>query len=408
MGSARKGSELTERFSEIIREFEQDGTLAELKAKWCSGNEEIMTIDWSNYQLEGRANGTLRYGYDVTAMPMDFVAGDGNAAGYEVELLLMIADRLDMGVEMTRANLSALLNFVQSGKVDVASSCLTITQERREVADFSQAHYVGGVVLLCPPGGRGRRKRRHQSQLAGRDHRRGGDDHSREHGQAGLSAGQLHLRKQRARRVFVRAKRQGDGLCREPPDLSKRDRRRNAGPSPARRRRGGRGGQCGRGHQPLAQIEDAQGKINAFLAQMRSQGVLEEMNQRWLVDRDYAMPEIAVASDPQFTLRVGTSALAEPYSFYEGTQVTGFDIELMRRFALWLNADLEIVVYDWNALLSACASGKVDYVASNIFDTPERREAVAFSDPYTQVETVMAVKQELEEDNFWAGLGLQL
>lgn len=399
-----KGSELTERFSEIIREFEQDGTLAELKAKWCSGNEEIMTIDWSNYQLEGRANGTLRYGYDVTAMPMDFVAGDGNAAGYEVELLLMIADRLDMGVEMTRANLSALLNFVQSGKVDVASSCLTITQERREVADFSQAHYVGGVVLLC-----------RQEDVAGEN----GDINLNSPGVT-IAVEATTIPESTARQAyplanFIYVNSAPDGFLSVQSGkatafaVSRQTYQSaiDAGTQGLRLHADGVVGEVGNvavGISPLAQIEDAQGKINAFLAQMRSQGVLEEMNQRWLVDRDYAMPEIAVASDPQFTLRVGTSALAEPYSFYEGTQVTGFDIELMRRFALWLNADLEIVVYDWNALLSACASGKVDYVASNIFDTPERREAVAFSDPYTQVETVMAVKQELEEDNFWAGL----
>ena len=145
----QKGSPLTGRFSQVIAQLDEEGVLADLKSKWCSGNEELMVINWDEYQLEDRAGGTLEYAYDATAMPMDYIGGDGNAAGYEVELLMIIADRLDMGVEFTRTNFASLINFIQTGKVDVASSCFSITPERQEEMDFPIAHYVGGTVLVC-------------------------------------------------------------------------------------------------------------------------------------------------------------------------------------------------------------------------------------------------------------------
>ena len=66
----------------------------------------------------------------------------------------------------------------------------------------------------------------------------------------------------------------------------------------------------------------------------------------------------------------------------------------MKRFALWANAKIEVSVYDWESLTAACVSGKVDYVMSNLYDTPETREAIGFSVPYGEVRTVLIVKDD--------------
>lgn len=145
----KKGSELTPKFTEIITRFEEDGTLEALKTKWFSGNEDIMKIDWEEYQITGRSGGTLRYTYDPISVPMGYIADDGSPTGYEVELLLKIADVLDMNVEITRTNFSSLINFIQTDKADVASGSISITGERKEEVDFPTSHYIGGTVLVC-------------------------------------------------------------------------------------------------------------------------------------------------------------------------------------------------------------------------------------------------------------------
>ena len=67
----------------------------------------------------------------------------------------------------------------------------------------------------------------------------------------------------------------------------------------------------------------------------------------------------------------------EPFTFYMDNQLTGYDIELMQRFACWCNAKLVVEVHDWNGLIPACASGgKGGLRQSNLFETPERREAM--------------------------------
>lgn len=131
------------------------------------------------------------------------------------------------------------------------------------------------------------------------------------------------------------------------------------------------------------------------------------MRERWLIRHDYTMPEIAQAANPQDTITVGTTGLSEPYSFYEGTEPTGYDFELMKRFALWCDAKLVVEIYDWDGITPACVSGKADYIMSGLFETPERREVMAFSVPYTYVETVMVVADDVakvSKEGFWNGV----
>lgn len=145
---------------------------------------------------------------------------------------------------------------------------------------------------------------------------------------------------------------------------------------------------------PATKLPDAREQVNAFLREMAEEGTLQDMRNRWLILHDYRMPEIAAPKEPDHTIVVGTTGLSEPYSFYEGTELTGYDLELMQRFAGWSNAKLKVEIYDWDGITPACVTGKVDYIMSNLFETPERREVMDFSIPYTYVETVLVVADD--------------
>lgn len=144
-----KNSALTREVSAVIERYAADGTLDQLKKKWFSGDPEQMKIDYREYADLPAPNGVLKYSHDSTLTPMSYVDDSGASAGYEVELVLMIGKELGKKVELTKANFSALLASVSSGKADIVSGAITITDERREQVDFATSHYTGGVVLLC-------------------------------------------------------------------------------------------------------------------------------------------------------------------------------------------------------------------------------------------------------------------
>ena len=159
----------------------------------------------------------------------------------------------------------------------------------------------------------------------------------------------------------------------------------------------GENGKVAVGISPVSQIPDLESMINNFLAEMETQGVLDEMYQRWVIKGDYTIPEIAAPKDPSYTVRIGTTGLLEPYTFYSGTELTGYEMEMMRRFALWANVRIEVLTYDWGGIIPACAAGKVDCIMSNLFDTDERDDTIIFSNPYIRVTSALIVADTAQQ-----------
>ena len=86
------------------------------------------------------------------------------------------------------------------------------------------------------------------------------------------------------------------------------------------------------------------------------------------------------------TLVVGTSADYPPYEFTTKkngkTEYVGFEMDVAKQFAKDLGVKLVIKNMDFDSLLVALESHKVDTVISGMNITPERKKSVDFSDPY--------------------------
>ncbi len=136
----------------------------------------------------------------------------------------------------------------------------------------------------------------------------------------------------------------------------------------------------GVGISPVSSIPDLENRLNTFIREIKADGTLDDMLNRWVTLGEEAMPDIPPAQDPQIRLTVATSGIVPPYSYYAGTKLTGMDIELAYRFAAWLGADVTFKVYDYGAILPAAVTGEVDCIMANLNMTPERQEALPFSE----------------------------
>ena len=132
---------------------------------------------------------------------------------------------------------------------------------------------------------------------------------------------------------------------------------------------------------PVTPIPDLEGKVNAFLREIRADGTLDDVMNRWLVVHDETMPDLPVPTVSETRLVVGTTGSNMPFTYYIGTELGGYDVELARRFAVWLGATLEFKVYDYDGIVAAAQAGDVDCIFANLFVTPEREEALRFSEP---------------------------
>lgn len=144
----------------------------------------------------------------------------------------------------------------------------------------------------------------------------------------------------------------------------------------------GEGNKVAVGISPVTKIPDLKEKLDAFIDEIRADGTLEDMLSRWLGQNAGAMPDVPAPESPALRLVVGTVGSEMPYSYYVGKTLTGFDIELARRFAAWLGAELEFKIYDYEGIVAAAQGGDVDCIMANLYVTPERAEALPFSQPY--------------------------
>lgn len=87
------------------------------------------------------AQDALTVGANVGNVPWEFQDESGAIVGFEVDVATEVAKRL--GRELTIENIpfNGLFSAVQSGRIDMAMSSITITDERLQSVSFAQPYY---------------------------------------------------------------------------------------------------------------------------------------------------------------------------------------------------------------------------------------------------------------------------
>lgn len=71
----------------------------------------------------------------------------------------------------------------------------------------------------------------------------------------------------------------------------------------------------------------------------------------------------------------------------------GYDVEIAKKLAEGLGKELVIVKTEWDGLVPALTSGKIDAIIAGMSPTAERKQTIDFSDNYYKSDLVMVVKK---------------
>ena len=129
----------------VVLELRSDGTYADMEKRWLPehGNPAAMP----QIALDGTA-GTLKFGTAAVTEPFSFKDSSGAVVGFDVELATYVAKKLGMKLEVVNMAFGDLIAAVESGAVDMAGACITITAERSKIVLFSASYYQGGIAAL--------------------------------------------------------------------------------------------------------------------------------------------------------------------------------------------------------------------------------------------------------------------
>ena len=114
----------------------------------------------------------------------------------------------------------------------------------------------------------------------------------------------------------------------------------------------------------------------------------------------------ADASNEEGSLKVGLEAGYAPFNWtqaddsngavkIEGSKeyAGGYDVEIAKKIAEGLGKELVIVKTEWDGLVPALVSGKIDVIIAGMSPTAERKKTIDFSDNYYKSDLVMVVKK---------------
>lgn len=89
----------------------------------------------------------------------------------------------------------------------------------------------------------------------------------------------------------------------------------------------------------------------------------------------------------------GTNAAFEPYEYMEGDTVVGIDAEIADAIAAKLGLEAQVENMDFDAIIPAVTSGKVDIGIAGMTVSEERLKNVNFSDTYVEAGQAIVVKE---------------
>ena len=83
-------------------------------------------------------------------------------------------------------------------------------------------------------------------------------------------------------------------------------------------------------------------------------------------------------------LKIGLEGTYPPFDYRNSDgQLEGFDVDVAKAIAARLGVKPEFVPTEWSGIIAALQAGKFDVIVNQVTITPQRQQALDFSQPYT-------------------------
>ena len=389
-----KGDPARDRWQEAYDRITEEEIQA-LWEKWTGADEQAKTIpaqDWPGL------NGSVRAAVCDTLEPMSYAGEGGELKGFDIEMILTMAKDLDVHVEFTGMEFSAVLSSVQAGKADLGAGSVIVTEERKEGVDFLE-YYPASFVLIVRKEQAGNGTQQAITSFSDLEEKR-----------IGVSTGsiqalqteerfpnaELHyfnndvdmLAAMRADKIdaYASAEAIAKYMMAENPDLTCLDEYLASGM------------QVGAVFPKSDKGQKLCDEFNSFIREIRENGVYDEIQDTWFGEdaSKRVLPDLGELPAENGTLRMAADVSMVPFVFIKDGQTVGTDVDTVIRFCREYGYGLEIVPMDFAAIIPSIVAGKTDFACSGVAYTPERAESVLYSEFIYEGGSVIAVLRSSE------------
>ncbi len=150
-------------------------------------------------------------------------------------------------------------------------------------------------------------------------------------------------------------------------------------------------------------------ELSQVIDSLKADGTIDDMLERWMdpdkIDLRQNMVLPPISPQPERTdkvLRIGITGVNPPYEVLIDNKWTGYEIELLQRFAAARGYDLKLDFYQLSNLISSLDADKIDLISSSLFINEERQRKVDFAAPHFNLMAAFCVlDQSKVQKSLW-------
>ncbi|MBJ8325350.1 ABC transporter substrate-binding protein/permease [Streptococcus pacificus] len=150
--AVKKGSQyeyLIDDFNKALKEMKENGSYAAIIEKWTSRDADA---NGDSSKKATPLKETYKLVSDSSFAPFEYQDDNGQYVGIDLELIKAIAEHQGFSIEISHPGFDAALNAVQTGQADGAIAGMSITDERKNIFDFSDPYYLSNIILAVKSG----------------------------------------------------------------------------------------------------------------------------------------------------------------------------------------------------------------------------------------------------------------
>jgi polar amino acid transport system substrate-binding protein len=379
----------------VLAELKANGTYNDMMKRWFP--EKGSPASMPDVKLDG-TNGVFRFGTAAVTEPMSFVDGNRKVVGFDIEFASYVAQKLGKQIEIVDMEFGAMLPALIAGKVDMIGAGISITEERAKKVLFSESYYPSGIAVIV-------KSNTIQAEAIPSSAKMKSIDDIAEK-KIGVLMGSIHdsyATKNYTKATISQYQNAPDMLT--ALNVGKIDVAFNDDASLPEVFKAYPNFGILVKNLFFADIaagfndsnDNLREQFNAFLKEIKANGVYDDIYSRWIEKGIDEMPEIKSANN-NGELKVGVVGdLGMPTTLIKNGEYVGFDLEIAKRFAASLGKKFVPIDMPFGSLIASISTNKIDMITASMMITEEREKQIDFSDPYFKSGiSVFAKKENIE------------
>ena len=339
---------------------------------------------------------TVKIVSDTAYAPFEFKDSDQTYKGIDVDIINKVAEIKGWDIDMSFPGFDAAVNAVQAGQADAIMAGMTKTSEREKVFTMSDTYYDTKVVIAT----------RKENTISKYEQLKG-----KKVGVKTGTAAQRFLEKNKDKygytlKNFDTGDLMYNSLSAGDVDAVMDDQpvieyAINQGQNLKISMKGEAVGSFAFGVKKGSKHEHLVTEFNEALAQMKKDGSLEEIINKWTASKgssDSAVPETSTPAGQKATPKKDKYIIASDSSFApfvfqdDSNQYTGIDMELIKAIAKDQGFTVEVTNPGFDAAINSVQTGQADGIIAGMSVTDARKKTFDYSDPYYTANSILAVK----------------